>query len=366
MTRRALLGWSALAAVAVLFVVAYTALARTSGTPLDPRNPSRNGAQAVASVLADQGVDVHVVRRADRVDRKTPSGSTLVVTDPDALTPEVLRSLLQTPATRLVVIDPDADTVDAMGIPVQTHPAGSSTRRGRCAVDWARGLRISGVEHLYSPMGAAQARGCLSGSGGSALLTVQGNATAPTVVLVGSTAVLQNHTVTHEDNAAMALRLLGRTHTLVWFSADPAGPDTVAAPNPWPRWLRPGLLVAIGATVVMLFWRGRRLGPLVRELLPAVVPAREITIARGQLYRKNKDVSHSSIVLRSATRERLRSRLGLPRGAGAPALVEATARASGRDPTEISELLYGPPSTDETAMTDVAQQLDAIERQVRI
>lgn len=365
MTRRSVAGWSALVTAAIAFVVIYALAGGSNGTPLDPQNPSRDGAEAVSNVLQDQGIDVRVVRRSTHLGDAVTGRSTLLVTNPDRLSADVLRSLLDTPAERLVLVDPGADTVDNMGLPVRVRSSSTHHVEGTCDIGWARGLRMSSADHLYSPDGAATSRRCLTSARGSALLTVRGDASAPRVVLVGGSDVLRNQTVTQDDNAALALRMLGRTGTLVWFSADLDGPDTVAPPNPWPRWSGPGLIVVAGAALLMVLWRGRRLGPLVPERLPAVVPAREITTARGQLYRKSKDTAHAGAVLRAATRERLRVDLGLPQGVDARALVDATSRASGRDPAEIDAVLFGPAGTDEATMTDIAQQLSTIERQVR-
>src|SRR5918994_1543315 len=46
--------------------------------PLDPQNPDPDGAQAVAQVLADEGVDVTIVRTADALhDAEVGPGATV-------------------------------------------------------------------------------------------------------------------------------------------------------------------------------------------------------------------------------------------------------------------------------------------------
>ncbi len=363
-TRR--IAWASFAAVVIALVVAYVLLARSSGTPLDPHNPGSDGSQAVANVLKDKGIHVRVVAGVDDLRDQPPSG-TLVISRPDALSDTALRAALRTDVHRIVLIDPDADTLDATGLPVHARDHGrDSVAAGRCDIPWLRGLRIGAVDHTYAPDGAAHTSRCQSvGRGGSAVLAVSGRPAAPRVVLVGSTDVLRNATVRRHDNAAFALRVLGRDDRLVWLSTAPGGPDTATHSTPWPDWSVPALIVVAGAVLLLLLWRGRRLGPLVHEPLPVVVPAHEITTARGQLYRKARDTERAGAVLRYATRERLREQLRLPPGCPPETLVEATAAATGRDPAQIRELLFGPPAGDETTMTSVAQQLSTVERQVR-
>ncbi len=364
-TRR--LVWASFVVVVVALVIAYVLLGRSSGTPLDPHNPAPDGAQAVANVLNNNGIQVRAVDSVAHLRDERPAPGTLVITRPDALSDTALRTALRTDAHRIVLIDPDAHTIDKLGLPASARDhGGGSLAAGDCDTPWLRGLRIGAVDRTYAPDGAAHTSRCQSvGSDGGAVLALTGRPGAPRIVLVGSTDVLRNATVRRHDNAAFALRLLGRDGRLTWLSTAPGGPDTVASPAPWPAWSAPALIVVAGAVLLLLLWRGRRLGPLVHEPLPVVVPAHEITAARGQLYRKARDTERAGAVLRHATRERLREQLRLPPGCPPETLVAATAGATGRDPAQIRELLFGPPTGDETTMTTVAQHLSTVERQVR-
>src|SRR4029079_9085813 len=77
--------------------------------------------------------------------------------------------------------------------------------------------------------------------------------------------------------------------------------------------------------VVTAIWRGRRLGRLVTEKLPVVVRAGETTRGRGRLYRRGRSHGHAAAALRAGTAARSAARLGLPRSAGAPVVVDAIA-----------------------------------------
>ena len=118
------------------------------------------------------------------------------------------------------------------------------------------------------------------------------------------------------------------------------------------------------ATLATLLWRGRRLGPLVVEPLPVSIKAVESTQGRGRLYRRVHDRGHAVGILRAATSRRLATRLRLPPGLDSPLLVEAVARATGADPWSVHDLLVGRQVADDAALTRLAADLAALEKEV--
>jgi hypothetical protein len=69
--------WVLVVAAAVVAVAVSAWMGRhdrTYGAALDPGNPDGDGAQAVARVLDDQGIDVEVVRSADALDAGAADG----------------------------------------------------------------------------------------------------------------------------------------------------------------------------------------------------------------------------------------------------------------------------------------------------
>jgi hypothetical protein len=113
-----------------------------------------------------------------------------------------------------------------------------------------------------------------------------------------------------------------------------------------------------------MLWRGRRLGPLVVEPLPVVVKAVESTQGRGRLYRRVRDREHAAGILREATRRRLGNHLRLPPDTGSEELVHAVTRATGRPPDALRGLLETGSVPDDTALTRLAHELAALEREV--
>ena len=74
---------------------------------------------------------------------------------------------------------------------------------------------------------------------------------------------------------------------------------------------------------------------------------------------------HAAGVLRDAVISRLRSRLGLPRDAGPPAVTLAVSDRIGQPPTQVGSVLAGPPPPDDSALVVLADDLDRIEQEVR-
>ena len=119
------------------------------------------------------------------------------------------------------------------------------------------------------------------------------------------------------------------------------------------------------AVLLLALWRARRLGPVVVEPLPVVVRAAETVEGRARLYRRSGARGHGS---RGAARRRpgpAGTALGLPRRAEPPAVVAAVAGRSGRTGPDVAALLYGAAPADDGALVRLADDLDALEREVR-
>ncbi|MBS43981.1 MAG: hypothetical protein CMH83_12625 [Nocardioides sp.] len=338
--------------------------------PLDPGNPGGDGAQAVARVLADAGVDIDVVRSADALDERLPevAGRTeglVVVTATERLGETTTRRLLDAAGNRtLVLVDPPPLLLDDLGVDgAGSLPAGRAVAAGcsgtvpplddlRIEVDTARTVT------------ADRGTSCFDG----ALLLDTGSRGTLVVLTAGD--VLTNDQVLRADNAAVALRLLGQQDELVWYVPsydDLVADDGVGARSLLPAWLLPALLLLALAVPVAMVWRGRRLGPLAVEPLPVVVRALETTLSRGRLYRRAGDRAHTTRVLRADTRRAAADHLHLGRGVTADTVVRAVATRTGRDPDEVAALLHpdAPPPTDDRGLVALARSLADLEREVR-
>ncbi|CAM5351498.1 hypothetical protein SALBM217S_07057 [Streptomyces griseoloalbus] len=97
------------------------------------------------------------------------------------------------------------------------------------------------------------------------------------------------------------------------------------------------------------------------------IRASETAEGRARLYRKADARDRAALALRSATRTRLAPLVGVSgTQAHTPeALLPAlSARLDGDGPSP-HPLLFGPPPADDAALIRLADQLDALERQVR-
>ncbi len=385
--------------VVVLLVAALTWLVTaheaSNRQALDPRNPGARGAEAVAEVLRQHGVEVTVVRSQDALlDQRIGPGTSVVMTRTEELSPTTARTALDhvRGADRVVLALPDNTVLDGLDLPVEARhttstgdlPAACSPGRGPLEPPLARdGERLSRGDVLYSVRPDAQGQVCFPPAGDAAdrsdvlgpagyLVTLPGVGAAgervPPVVLVGSREVLQNATVTDADNAAVALRALGASPHLVWYVADytDIAASDESAPVPlFPAWFAPALALVATAVAAAMVWRGRRLGPLVTEPLPVVVRAAEATESRGRLYRRAGDRGRAAAVLRAATRRHLTAYLGLPPAAPTPQVAVAAAAASGRPVEEVRHLLEGPDPQSDEALVQTAQGLASLEEEVR-
>ncbi|MGB0099117.1 MAG: DUF4350 domain-containing protein, partial [Nocardioides sp.] len=318
-------------------VVAVAIVALTSGgveraAPLDPDNPRPGGAQALARVLDAQGVDVTVVRDADALESTAvDGGTTVLVTSTDLLGRSTVdRLLAQTRSATLVLTEPGPGTTSALGVDAPpTRTTLDEPRPADCADPTYDGLELVVDQALEYPGRAS----CFGG-----LLAEP----EPDVRLLGAGEALSNGQVLRADNAAVALRLLGEHDRLVWYVPsleDLVADDGVSLTTLLPDWLRPALWIALLATLALLLWRARRLGPLSTEPLPVVVKAIETTRSRGRLYRKAGDRAHAAAALRSAARHRAAERLALGPHPDPATLVRALARQTDRPVDEVERLL---------------------------
>jgi hypothetical protein len=358
-----------LVGLVVLIAIGASALVATrveTADPLDPDNPGRSGAQALARVLADRGVGVEIARGADALERATVDAhTTVVVTGTSMLGPSTLQRLLDHGHDgEIVLVEPDFHVVDDLDIDAEPRflsPKGSLA--ASCGMTSVDGLRLR-VDRTTAYPGA----GCFPTEGDVVLL--RPDRYAGRVLLWGAGRAFANDTILRGDNAAIALRLLGGQDRLVWYVPNPADLDAsegVGLGSLLPRWIGPGLWLALVTVLALVWWRGRRLGPLAREPLPVVVRAAETTEGLGRLYRRSGDRGHAADVLRRATLDRLATtlRLGTTAGRTDEQVVRAAAERAGRPVGDVARLLAPAVPPDDPALIALANDLAALEEEVR-
>ncbi|MFD3518430.1 DUF4350 domain-containing protein [Streptomyces sp. NPDC058657] len=351
---------------------------------LDPRSYDRNGSRATAELLKDRGVTTRVVTTLAEATAAAGPDTTLLVTSPNLLTPSQQRQLRTATATSggrtvLVAAGPPSVTALAPGVRPEMPSAPVAAREPHCtlpAAIAAGSVDLGGIR--YSS--AASHDACYPADGRPSMLRL----TAPSggdTVLLGSPDLLHNERLDQQGNASLALQLLGSRPELVWYLPSLTDPSAAEGTNPGngstdatsgflshipPGWLWGTLQLALAALLAAV-WRARRLGPLVTERLPVAIRASETTEGRARLYLKSHARDRAAATLRSASRARLSSLLGVPsaRGDSPDTLLPAVSSRLPATPRDLNSLLFGPIPSDDAGLIRLADELDALEREVR-
>ncbi|MFJ7900753.1 DUF4350 domain-containing protein [Streptomyces sp. NPDC096198] len=367
-----------LAAVLLLTGAVVIAVVRSDAHHgrLDPRSADPYGSRAVAALLAEQGVPTRVVTTLDEARTAAAPDTTLLIAAPDLLThrqQDRLEQAAQHSGSRTVLIAPDTSLARlAPGVSADPVPSVESLLEPGCTLPAARSAGTADTGGIRYRTTAAHADRCYPGDGLPTLVRLPAASAHGDTVVLGAPDILYNKHLGKEGNASLALQLLGsRTH-LVWYL--PSLSDTSATDagsrsffDLLPRgWLWGTLQLFIAAAVAAL-WRARRLGPLVPEQLPVAIRASETVEGRARLYRRARARDRAAAALRSTTRTRLAPLVGIPVAqAHTPEtlLPALSARLHGDDRT-LRPLLFGPPPGDDAALIALADQLDALESEVR-
>ncbi|MFD5462659.1 DUF4350 domain-containing protein [Kitasatospora sp. NPDC127059] len=364
--------------LAVLLVAAIGLAVVNQGhryPPNDPRSYDADGSHAVVALLERQGVKADL-----NTDPAAPANGadTLLLPEPDLLSPAQLRAVAAARHQRLVLINPGPAALHelAPGIRVAEDASGGpfaavrSIRPGCELPEAVRAGTASMGGTLYTS--GSRGDGCYSHGHGYPLVSTPSG--GGDVIVLGSGQFLANGHLAEDGNASLALGLLGAQPRLTWHLPDYSAPVAAGTqhktfgdfiPKGW-HWALYQLAVA---AVLAALWRARRLGPVVSENLPVVVRAAETTEGRARLYRRARARGRAADALRRAAAHRLAPALGVPLQAGAPEPEALCAAVAGRLPErpagDVRALLYGPPPTDDAALLRLADDLDALERQVR-
>ncbi|MFE5971707.1 DUF4350 domain-containing protein [Streptomyces sp. NPDC056460] len=348
---------------------------------LDPRSADPTGSRAVAELLRTRGIELTLVTTLDEATAATTPDATLLVTTPDLLTrsqQSTLHQAMTGSAGRTILVgagQPSLDTL-APGVTSSTSTP-VENRAPSCTLaeaDRAGTVDLGGERYLTAPGSTADS--CYPSDGLPTLLRLPGRDTTDTVLL-GSPDILHNKRLDQQGNASLALQLLGSRPHLVWYlpsltdaSATADTPDDGTTgdflsliPSGW-LW---GTLQLAVAALLAAVWRARRLGPLVTERLPVTLRASETTEGRARLYRKANARDRAASVLRTATRTRIAPLLGVPvqDAHSADRLLPALSVRLPETTTDPRHLLFGPAPADDATLIRLADQLDALEREVR-
>ncbi|WP_420311569.1 DUF4350 domain-containing protein [Streptomyces sp. YS-B37] len=344
---------------------------------LDPRSADPYGSRAVAELLGDRGVSTRVVTTLAQARAAAGPDTTLLVAVPDLLTDRQqsgLHTAFADSGSRTVLVAPGPASLPRLApeVTADPGPALTSTLSPDCFLPAARRAGDAETGDYRYTTTADNADECYPSDGRSTLLRLPDASRGGDTVVIGSPDILFNKRLDKQGNASLALQLLGSRPHLVWYlpsltdaSATDSGSQSFfdLLPSGW-LW---GTLQLFIAAAVAALWRARRLGPLVPEKLPVAIRASETVEGRARLYRKANARDRAANALRSTTRTRLALLTGVPVSqAHAPeALLPALSAHLHGDGQTLHALLFGPPPSDDAALIALADQLDALEREVR-
>jgi Domain of unknown function (DUF4350) len=339
---------------------------------LDPGNTSPTGTRALADILASQGTQVTRVTTAAAAAAAVGRGATtIVIGSPDLLTGAQLRILAEAPA-ELVIVEPDQAALTALA-PGVTIAGGTVVGpvQPRCplaAAQLAGNADMGGTELRLAP----GVPGTTCYPTGRLASLVQYSGIRQEITVLGTAEPLENYSLARLGNAALALNLLGHHGQLAWLvprlalaqgGPPPAGPQSPARLIPLGTYL---VAAELGVAVLLTaLWRSRRLGPLSIEQLPVVVRAAETTEGHARLYQARRARDRAAAALRDAALRRLAPALGLPAGPAPEAVSAALAARSTLSAAQLQQLLFGPAPPSDSALVRLADDLDAMEKEVR-
>mgnify|MGYP003375707914 CR=1 FL=1 len=249
--------------LAVLVLVGATLLALAQSSKqrglLDPRASDPSGSLALATLLEGQGV--RVVRTTTTADAAAEvaaagSGSTLVIAPTAVLSDRMLETIAGTDTAHLVLLAPDASTLDSLA-PWASPLSGTSATDevpANCAWDIAAragALPPTGLSYSTTTPGAWL---CWEG----AVLDLAALDGERPATVVGNAGAFTNAELARSGNAALALGVLGRSDTVVWWLPSPNDPLQFAQDGgvsisdlvpPWVGWalVQLALAVLVGA-----------------------------------------------------------------------------------------------------------------------
>jgi hypothetical protein len=334
------------------------------GGRMEPTSTSPDGARALVTLLRDHGVDVVAADDIAAVERAArPDSLILVAQTFHLIDDDLLRRLAAAPGDRLFV-EPVARIREKLAPEIRLD--GATTFGGaRPDCDLREATRAGtvqfGLSDAYKAAGDVAVIRCYDGA------LVRYSDEGRTVTVLGTADFMTNSGLLEEGNAALAMNLAGSHPRLIWYApqrseGESEGGATISDLIPdHVTWIVLQLCLVVALLAV---WKGRRIGPLVAEQLPVVVRASETVEGRGRLYRSRRASDRAAEALRTATLQRMLTRLGLGHNSAPPAVVQAVAERCALNPQAVAHTLFGPPPASEADLVTLAHDLDNIERQV--
>lgn len=370
--RRGVWGWIVIAIALLVVTSIGTLFASGAGQqkdPLDPDSAGPTGTRALVQVLRAHGVEVTVARDRQSALSALDSGSvTLVMPDSAYLSDDALSELWDA-AADVILISPTSRSVRLL-FPGAASAGYASHDLVDPACDQPDAERAGAVVpgELFDTGDDPTTIGCYPADGAYGLLSANRTSTSRAIA-VDARELFTNEHIAENGNAALAIGLMGRSASLVWYVPSPADTDLTDG-NPslgelTPPWVTPAIVLLACAAVAGGVWRGRRFGPLVAEDLPVTVRASETMEGRARLYRRTRDPSHALDALRSGAVDRIARLLGLGPTASPGEVADAAADRLGARRELMRGILIDTTADSDRALIAASDRLRELEAAVR-
>ena len=343
--------------------IAFLPRAGFDSTPVGIRNPLGDGARALAQVLERHGVSVREVsaREATTVDEDT----TLVVVFPSRMSPSVRAGVSTRANVVYIGLEEEYGTEPYLdGLSSQRAGTYDTLTAPGCSSEIAaRARELTSTKYVLSGSSAGWEL-CFTTNGEDFAYAERAEQGRFRAIIPDSVRV-RNRAIVDRGNAALAINAIGRTPKVAWHVASyyNALDDKQVTPTESP-YVAPAFLMTIGAVLLAAVAMGRRLGPLTPERLPVEVPAAETLVGKARLMRSQGSYEHAASALRSASASSIASVLGVAHTADRQVLIDALVQR-GLPPSRFLTLLWGPPPRNEAALVTLANDLDALEKEIR-
>ena len=351
----------------LLLAVAGSILPKSgyNNAPVGIRNKEGDGARALAQVLSNRGISVRDVnaQQAASVDENT----TLVVIFPSRMSSEVTKAVETRTNVVYVGLEEEygSHAPYLQGLRAEREYGKSSTwmTPGCSSEIAARARELTSTKYVLSGSSAGWEL-CFTTNGEDFAYAERAEQGRFRAIIPDSVRV-RNRAIVDRGNAALAINAIGRTPKVAWHVASyyNALDDKQVTPTESP-YVAPAFLMTIGAVLLAAVAMGRRLGPLTPERLPVEVPAAETLVGKARLMRSQRSYEHAASALRSASASSIASVLGVAHTADRQVLIDALVQR-GLPPSRFLTLLWGPPPRNEAALVTLANDLDALEKEIR-
>lgn len=336
-----------------------------------PDSALPRGSAAVVSVLRSRGVSVIHTTDAETLQRAA-GGTTVLVTDPDALDAGEREQLAHSEADVIILAHRRNLSLPEWGFPLYVRQRKyDSPLAAKCADPDAKAAgSLMSVDALLTadkngeetaPPGRLSV--CFSHGDGFAWATSKTN---PHISVFTGGKILTNQFLPKKGNAVFALRKLGRHNRLFWVeNYRPRTPENTPAEGREPAWMAMFFSAAAMCALWYFVYRGRRFGKPVPEPLPVTVPAGEAAAGRAKLYAQSRDFPYLAEILRSSFLLRHETRLGLRKNMDRAQIVKAVSAAVHCSTEETDNILFGKDIPGEKELKQLQEQLRKWEEEMK-